>query len=87
MTKNHSVQLNHHVTHAKKKRTIQPKDVGRALALTCDPRGRRQNKTTQMLRPLRESLKKQMTQKLLVQANPILKIPIQKTNFATTPNT
>ena len=48
MAKNHSVQVTHHVTHAGK-RIIQLKDVGKALALTCVPRGHRQSKKRQML--------------------------------------
>ena len=82
----HSAQLTHHVTHVGK-RTIQPKDVGKALALTCVPSGHRQNKKSQMLQILKENLKQQATQWLLIQANPIPKRPIQKPNFATTPNT
>ena len=46
----------HAVTHAGK-RIIQLKDVGKALALTCVPRGHRQNKKTQMSQLLRENLK------------------------------
>ena len=70
--KNHSVQLPHHVTHARK-RIIQPKDVGKALALTCVPRGHRQSKKAQMLQLRKANLKQPVTRRLLVQANPIPK--------------
>ena len=86
MAKNHSVQLTHQVTHAGK-RIIQLKDVGKALALTCVPRGHRQSKKMQMLQLRKANLKQPVTRRLLVQANPIPKRLIQKTNFATTPNT
>ena len=86
MAKNHSVQLTHHVTHAGK-RTIQLKDVGKALAPTCVPRDCRQSKRMQMLQPRKANLKQPVTRRLLVQANPIPKRLIQKTNFATAPNT
>ena len=46
--KNLSVQLTHRVTHVAK-RTTQPKGAGKALAPTCDPKGCRQNKLTEML--------------------------------------
>ena len=88
MARNHSDQLTHHVTHAGK-RIIQLKAVGKALAFTCVPRGHRQNKKTQMSQLLREILKQPVTRWPLIQANPIPKRTkfIQKTNFATTPNT
>ena len=86
MARNRSVQLTHHATHAGK-RIIQLKDVGKALALTCFPRGHRQNKKTQMPQLLREILKQPVTRWLLIQANPIPKRLIQKTNCATTPKT
>ena len=86
MAKNHSVQPTHHVIHAGK-RIIQLKDVGKALALTCVPRGHRQSKKMQMLQPRKANLKQPVTRRLLVRANPILKRLIQKTNFATAPNT
>ena len=85
MAKNHSVQITHHVTHAGK-RTIQLKDVGNALALTCVPRGHRKSKKMQMLQLRKANLKQPVTRRLLVQANPIPKRLIQRTNFATTPN-
>ena len=69
------------------KRTIQLKDVGKALALTCVPRGHRQNRKIQRHQTLRESQKEQATQRLLTQVNPTPKRLIQKTNFATTPIT
>ena len=86
MARNRSVQLTHHVTHAEK-RIIQVKNVGRALALTCVPRGLRQNKKMQMPQLLKEKLKQPATQWLSIQTNPTPKRLIQKTNFATTPNT
>ena len=86
MAKNHSVQLTHHVTHAGK-RTVQLKYVGKALAPTCVPRDHRQSKRMQMLQPRKANLKQPVTRRLLVQANPIPKRLIQKTNFATAPNT
>ena len=86
MARNHSVQLTHHVTHVGK-RIIQLKDVGKVLAFTCVPRGHRQNKKTQMPQLLRENLKQPVTRWQLIQANPIPKSLIQKTNFATTANT
>ena len=86
MAKNHSVQLTHHVIHPGK-RIIQLKDVGKALALTCVPRGHRQSKKMQMLQPRKVNLKQPVTRRLLVRANPIPKKLIQKTNFATAPNT
>ena len=86
MAKNHSVQLTHHVTHAGR-RTIQLKDVGKALALTCVPRGHREDEKMRMLQLRKANLKQPVTRWLLVQANPIPKRLIQKTNFATTPNT
>ena len=86
MAKNHSVQLTHHVTYAGK-RTIQLKDVGKALAPTCVPRDPRQSKRMQMLQLRKANLKQPVTRRLLVQANPIPKRLIQKTNFATAPNT
>ena len=86
MERNHSVQPTHHVTHVEK-RTIQLKDVSKALALTCVPGGHRQNRRTQMSQTLRENLKQQATQRLLIEVNPTPKRLIQKTNFAPTPNT
>ena len=86
MAKNHSVQITHHVTHAGK-RIIQLKDNGKALALTCVPRGHSQSKEMQMLQPRKANLKQPVTRRLLVRANPIPKRLIQKTNFATAPNT
>ena len=70
--KDHSVHLTHHVTHAGK-RINQLKDVGKALALTCVPRGHRQSKKMQMLQPRKAILKQPVTRRLLVQANPIQK--------------
>ena len=69
------------------KKTIQLKDVSKALALTCVPRGHRQSKKVQMLQIWKANLKQPVFRRLLVQANPIPKRLIQKTNFATTPNT
>ena len=86
MAKNHSVQLTHHATHAEK-RITHLKDGGKALALTCVPRGHRQSRKMQMLQPRKANLKQPVTRRLLVRANPIPKRLIQKTNFATAPNT
>ena len=86
MAKNHSVQLTHHVTHAGK-RITQLKDVGKALAPTCVPRDCRQSKRMQMLQPRKANLKQPMTRRLLVQTKQIPIRLIQKTNFATAPNT
>ena len=72
MARNRNVQLTHHVTHARK-RIIQLRDVGKALALTCVPRVHTQNKKTQMPQLLRENLKQPVTRWLLIQANPIPK--------------
>ena len=77
MAKNHSVQLTHHVTHAGK-RIIQLKDVAKALALTCVPKGHRQSKKMQMRQLRKANLKQPVTRRLLVQANPLPKRLIQK---------
>ena len=84
--KNHSVLLTHHVTHAGK-RTTQPKDVGKAPAPTCVLRGYKRSKRMQTPQLPKLNLKRQVTRRPLAQANPIPKRQIQKTNFATTPNT
>ena len=46
-----------------------------------------EQKDTQVPQIPRENLKQPVTRRLLIQANPIPKRPIQKTIFATTPNT
>ena len=86
MAKNHSVLLTHHVTHAGK-RTTQPKDVGKAPAPTCVLRGYKRSTRMQTPQLPKLNLKRQVTRRPLAQANPIPKRQIQKTNFATTPNT
>ena len=53
------------------------KDVGKAQALTCVPRGSRQSKKTQMPQLWKENVKQPVTRQLLVQAKPIPKRPIQ----------
>ena len=50
-------------------------------------RPNRQSKRMQMLQPRKANLKQPVTRRLLAQAKPISKRLIQKTNFATTPNT
>ena len=65
MAKNHSVQLTHHVTHAGK-RTIQLKDVGKALVLPYVPRGHRQSRKMQLLQLRKANLKQPVTRRLLV---------------------
>ena len=86
MAKNHSVLLTHLVTHVGK-RTIQLKNVGKEQVPTCVPRGYKRSKKTQTPQLQKANLKHQVTRRPPAQANPISKRQIQKTNFATTPNT
>ena len=86
MAKNHSVLLTHLVTHAGK-RTIQLKNVGKVQVPTCVPRGYKRSKKIQTPQLQKANLKHQVTRQPPAQANPISKRQIQKTNFATTPNT
>ena len=84
--KNHSVLLTHLVTHVGK-RTIQLKNVGKEQVPTCVPRGYKRSKKTQTPQLQKANLKHQVTRRPPAQANPISQRQIQKTNFATTPNT
>ena len=86
MARNHSVQRTHGVTRMAKKIT-QLRDAGNALALTCDPKGHNHKRKMQIPQILRKNLKEPRNPKHLAKAKPTPNNPIQKTNFATTPNT
>ena len=86
MARNQSVQRTHRVTHVGK-RITQLRDAGKALALTCGPRGHKHKREMRIPQIPKKGPKGPRIRKLLVQAKPTPKTPIQKFNFATTPNT
>ena len=86
MARNRSVQFTHHVTHVGKKNHPTESCWQGAGAHLRPKRTQTEQKDTNASNS-GGKLKQQATQWLLIQANPIPKRPIQKTNFPSTPTT